>query len=410
MGNKFITIITALTLVLPAAAQTVSREHWVETMTRMARPVMKNLSQGTLDRNMPFESNSRDSTRRVASRLEAVGRTLCGIAPWLELGADDTPEGLLRGEFIEYARKGLANAVNPSSPDYLTFGRGISQSLVDAAFLAEGLLRARHNVWDRLDRQTQERLAEELRRTRTVKPNESNWLLFASIVEAALLDFTGKCDTARLVYGVNRFLNDGWYKGDGCFGDGMEFHFDYYNGIVIHPLLTDVLTVMRRHGLCTEDTYMTQTARLARYAAIQERMISPEGTYPVVGRSITYRFGVFHALAQAALMGVLPDRLAAQAAPALEAVLRRQLAGRDNFDEEGWLRVGFAGSQRRMGEKYINTGSVYMCMTVFLPLGIPADGAFWKGPFRPWTSLAAWNGMDVGADHALRDSKKGIKK
>lgn len=29
-------------------------------------------------------------------------------------------------------------------------------------------------------------------------------------------------------------------------------------------------------------------------------MISPEGSYPVIGRSITYRFGSFHALADAA--------------------------------------------------------------------------------------------------------------
>ena len=404
--NKIIALLFVLCNATAALAQKADRAYWVQTMERIARPVWENLSNATLDANMPFESTSRDSTRRVASRLEAVGRTLCGMAPWLELGEDTTSEGRLRGEFITMVTKGLREAVNPASPDYLTFGRGISQSLVDAAFLAEGLLRAPRQVWKRLDSQTQARLTAELKRTRTVKPNETNWLLFASTVEAALLEFTGQCDTARLRYGVNRFLNDGWYKGAGWFGDGAEFHFDYYNSLVIHPMLTDVLGVMLRHGLCDQATYHRQTRRLARQAAILERLISPEGTYPVVGRSITYRFGVFHALAQAALTGALPAKLVSQTGPALTAVIKRQAEAPGTFDADGWLRVGFAGSQPRMGEKYINTGSEYMCMAVFLPLGLPADNAFWSGPHRKWSSLRAWQGEDIGADHALRDSKE----
>ena len=43
---------------------------------------------------MPFESLSDEPLRRSVSYLEAVGRTVCGIAPWLELGPDDTQEGV----------------------------------------------------------------------------------------------------------------------------------------------------------------------------------------------------------------------------------------------------------------------------------------------------------------------------
>ena len=45
--------------------------------------------------------------------------------------------------------------------------------------------------------------------------------------------------------------------------------------------------------------------RAKRYAAIQERLISPEGTYPAIGRSIAYRTGAFHLLSQMALLGEL---------------------------------------------------------------------------------------------------------
>lgn len=88
------------------------------------------------------------------------------------------------------------------------------------------------------------KLVYELKRTRGIKPNESNWLLFASMVEAALLEFTGEYDSQRLYYGVNRFIDE-WYKGDAWYGDGAELHLDYYNSLVIHPMLTDVLSVMK---------------------------------------------------------------------------------------------------------------------------------------------------------------------
>lgn len=65
------------------------------------------------------------------------------------------------------------------------------------------------------------KLVYELKRTRGIKPNESNWLLFASMVEAALLEFTGEYDSQRLYYGVNRFIDE-WYKGDAWYGDGQN--------------------------------------------------------------------------------------------------------------------------------------------------------------------------------------------
>lgn len=374
------------------------RTFWVETMTRIAHPVLHNLAEGTLKQNMPYQSLA--PNRQRFSYLEAVGRTVCGIAPWLELGPDNTPEGQLRKQYIDMTVKGLSKAIDPSSPDYLIFGEP-SQPLVDAAFLAEGLLRAPKQLWGNLDEQTRQRMVTELKRSRVIKPNESNWLLFASIVEAALQEFTGECDTARLNYGVRKF-RDLWYKGDAQYGDGAAFHLDYYNSFVIHPMLTDVLAVMRKHNMPGHEFFDVQKKRLTRYAEQQERLISPEGTYPVVGRSIVYRVGVFHALGQAALMHLLPPSVTpAQVRCALTAVLRRQFASPANFDQNGWLTVGFTGDQIEISEPYINTGSTYLCLSGFLPLGLPVDDPFWAAPYAEWTNLKAWSGKKVQADHSL---------
>lgn len=381
---------------------TADRKVWVDALVKVADPILTNLAAGTLKKNMPYETRNQDKNHQVVAYLEAVGRTICGIAPWLELGPDNTEEGRLREMYIDLTVKGLTNAVNPSSPDYLTFdGKSGGQPLVDAAFLAEGILRAPTQIWGRLDKKTQQRLVAEWKRSREITPGENNWLLFASTVEAALLEFTGDYDKDRLLYGVKRFRDD-WYKGDGWYGDGIELHLDYYNSLVIHPMLTEVLRVMKKHGIEGSDFLPDQEKRLGRYAAELERMISPEGTYPVIGRSIAYRFGSFHALADAAFLHLLPDNLSpAQVRCGLTSVISRQISAPGTFDGNGWLRIGYAGSQIQMGETYINTGSVYLCTAAFLPLGLPAEDPFWSAPARDWTSRKAWNGIDVGLDHAI---------
>lgn len=385
---------------VPLADGANDRLFWIETLTKLADPILTNLSNNTLKQNMPYESLGAD--RQSVSYLETFGRLLCGIAPWLELGVDNTPEGQLRAKYINLAVKSLKNAVNPASPDYMVFGEPY-QPLVDAAFLAQGLLRAPTQLWGNLDTEAQEWLITELKRSRNIKPWENNWLLFASTIEAALLEFTGACDVERMTYGIRKF-RDEWYKGDGLYGDGPAFHMDYYNSFVIHPMLTDVLVVMRKHALEGSDFLDTQLKRHTRYAEQLERFISPEGTFPVVGRSIVYRFGVFHALSQACLMNILPEKVKpAQVRCALTAVMKRQLKSPDNFNEKGWLRVGFAGKQINMSETYINTGSVYLCASALLPLGLPLSHPFWSEPFTEWTNLKAWNGKEVSADSALKD-------
>lgn len=411
--QKILSVITTL-LLLASCGQNTSekpqqtngaqdREFWLETMDKIARPVIENLANGTLRQNMPFESLSDDPLRKEVSYLEAFGRTMCGIGPWLSLGPDDTPEGKLREEYIEMCCKALTNAVNPDSPDHLCFDNRHTQPLVDAAFLAQGVLRAGDQIWSRLDEQTKANYIRELKTSRSIKPYESNWLLFASMVEAAILEYTGECDEERLIYGVRRFMQDGWYKGDGHYGDGPQFHMDYYNSLVIHPMLTDVLYSMMKFDLVLDGPYYTQLAREQRYATVLEKYISPEGTFPVVGRSIVYRTGPLHALAHTVLLGNLSEKISeGQVRAAMTAVIKRQFASPENFNGE-WLTIGFAGHQINMSEAYINTGSSYLCLAAFLPLGLPADHSFWTCEPQDWSSKKAWEGVDIGADKAYKE-------
>ena len=82
------------------------------------------------------------------THLEAVGRLLAGVAPWVELGGDATAEGRAREALADLARRAIDRGVDPASPDFFNFNRG-GQPLVDAAFLAQGLLRARRALIER---------------------------------------------------------------------------------------------------------------------------------------------------------------------------------------------------------------------------------------------------------------------
>ncbi|HWB93870.1 MAG TPA: DUF2264 domain-containing protein [Puia sp.] len=376
------------------------RQYLVGALVRIADPVLENLSKGELHHRMPIEAADM-SKRSYSTHLEAFGRLLAGMAPWLELGPDASPEGQLRKKYIDLAVASIKNAVDPASPDFMNFCQG-RQPLVDAAFFAQALLRAPVQLWGRLDTTTKKRTLDALRSSRVITPSYTNWLMFSATIEAALLRYGGECDKMRLDYAIRQFMS--WYKGDGAYGDGPEFHWDYYNSFVIQPMLLETLQVLQQADPKNKDNqfYDDVFKRSQRYAAVQERMVSPEATYPPIGRSLAYRFGVFHLLAKMALLHALPKELAPQQVrAALYAVIHKSLEAPGTFDSQGWLRIGLYGHQPGIGESYISTGSLYLCSEAFLPLGLPPGDPFWQGPDQHWTSWKIWHGEDIHTDHAL---------
>ncbi|MBC8035221.1 MAG: DUF2264 domain-containing protein [Chitinophagaceae bacterium] len=379
-----------------------NRNYWVSTLLKIADPVLTNLSRGRLKASMPVELNPGNKSNRSAyTHLEAFGRLLAGMAPWLELGADNTEEGKQRARYIQLTRKSLAMATDPASPDYMKFkGADYDQSIVDAAFLAQALLRAPTQLWEPLDAGTKANVLNALQLSRNIKPHDNNWLLFMAMIETFLLKAGADSNKEKIDFAVKKHME--WYKGDGVYGDGAHFHYDYYNSFVIHPMLIDILRILDTAGKDSAGYYKTVLARGVRYAALQERMISPEGTFPVTGRSLAYRFGAFHSLAQISLMRQLPAEIKpAQVRGALSAVISRMVEARGTFDRNGWLTIGFAGHQPSVAENYISTGSLYLCSVGMLPLGLPPSDPFWANPPAEWTSVKAWKGIDFLPDHAI---------
>lgn len=380
------------------------RELWAGILYQMAAPVLSNMSEGKLQENMLVElSPTWDGRDKRVTYMECFGRLMAGLAPWLSLPDDDTAEGIQRKQLREWALKSYAQSVDPESKDYLLW-RKEGQPLVDAAYIAESFLRGYDALWVPLDDLTKQRYIAEFQQLRRVDPPYTNWLLFSSTVECFLKKAGAQTDYYRITSALRKV--DEWYVGDGWYSDGEDFAFDYYNSFVIHPMYVECLEVMTNGGKqniwnVKGGNFPNALKRMQRFGMILERFVSPEGTFPVFGRSITYRTGVLQPLALLSLRGWLPKELpVGQVRAAMTAVIQRMFGDNRNFNAEGYLTLGFNGSQPNISDWYTNNGSLYLASLAFLPLGLPADAPFWTDAPQLWTSKKAWGGEDFPKDHA----------
>lgn len=84
----------------------------------------------------------------------------------------------------------------------------------------------------------------------------------------------------------------------------------------------------------------------------------------------------------------LPKELTnGQVRAALTKVMHRMWDKGDNYNEKGFLNIGFCGHQPQVADWYTNNGSEYMASLCFMPLGLPANDAFWTDAAQPWTQV-----------------------
>ena len=383
------------------------RDYWVGQAYKMARPVLENMAHGKLQQNMLTEfSPSFDNRNRKVVFMETFGRLMAGIAPWLALPDDGSDEAKQRKQLRDWALASYRNAVDPSSPDYLCWGVS-DQNLVDAAYIAESFLRAYDTLWQPLDSLTKRRYFQEFQRLRRIDPPYTNWLLFASTIESFLAKAGGGCDNFRVNMACRKV--EEWYVGDGWYADGPVFAFDYYSSYVFHAMYLETLQAMIDAKVNTRIDYNKYfdraLKRAQKYAIILERFISPEGTFPVIGRSTPYRLAAMQPLALLAWYQKMPKELSnGQVRAALTQVMHRMFDHQNNYNQKGFLTIGFCGSQPETADWYTNNGSLYMTSLSFMPLGLPANHPFWTDAPQPWTQVKAWNGKTFPKDHRWGDN------
>ncbi|HEU5066701.1 MAG TPA: DUF2264 domain-containing protein [Sphingomicrobium sp.] len=400
-----------------AASQQVSRQEALPSgredrafmlgiLEKMALPVLERMASGRLRREWkPEVSPTWDGRPIEVAYLEAFGRLMDGIAPWLALPDDDCGEGRLRRRIRDLALESYVRSVDPKSPDRLAW-EGHPQALVDSAYFTSALLRAPTALWKPLDGATKQRIVGVIKGLRRVSPPYQNWLLFASMNEAFLFFAGEDWDPMRVDLTVKLFSGN-WYAGDGWYQDGEVFHFDYYNSYVIHPMLVRVLETFLKSGsefnnLKPDVEFERALKRMQRFGEHLERMIGPDGAYAAIGRSLTYRTAAHQVLGMLAWRDWLPKSLSpAQVRAATVAAQRRIFAHPSNFDSRGFLTIGFTRAQPSLGDWYSDTGSMYIASESLVALGLPPNAPFWTLPGEPWTMRLAYSGQDFPKDYPV---------
>jgi hypothetical protein len=379
------------------------RAYMVDLLARMAGPVLGPMSQGKLQSVFQLElSPTWDGRNPKVGYLEAFGRLIGGIAPWLALPDDASPEGRLRTRLRDQALASYAHSVDPASPDYLLW-RAEAQPLVDSAYFTNALMRAPKQLWEPLDATTKRRVVAEIKGLRRVSPPYTNWLLFAAMNEAFLLSIGEEWDPVRIDLAVRK-MNE-WYVGDGWYADGPHFHFDHYGSYVIHPMLVEILEVLQATGakfnsLDAKALLEQANRRMQRFGEHLERLIGPDGSYAPIGRSLTYRTAVFQPLGLLAWRKRLPKTLPeGQVRAATVAAQRAVFRFPSNFDEKGYLTIGFTGHLPKLGDWYSNAGSMYIASESLIALGLPASDSYWTAPAASWTSRKAFAGEEFPKDY-----------
>lgn len=407
MRNKMKIVLAMIIAIFVAApmqakkktVEKTDRQVWADLCYKISQPVLENMSKGNFQKDFPLELSPKwDGRDTKVAYLETFARLMAGISPWLALPDDGTPEGKQRKQLHEWAIQAYKNAVDPNSPDKITWLTNTSQPLCDASYLVESFMRAPEATWGQLDEVTKKRYIEGLKSLRTIRPAYNNWLLFRAMVEVFFMSIGEDVDEYALSVGLQKMSE--WYLSDGWYSDGPEYAMDYYNSYVMHPMMVEVVEMCKKHKFSTPISLDLAVKRMNRFNTILERFISPEGAYPAVGRSLIYRMGAFQTLAMSAWKYGLPKDLTnGSVRSALTCVMKRMFAVEGNFDDKGYLRLGFAGHQPNLANYYSDNGSLYMTSLVFMPLGLPADHPFWTAPAEPWTSQKAWSGQEFPEDY-----------
>lgn len=145
-----------------------TRDLWVNTLERIARPVLSSIKNETFKETFPVGVED----RRPFAHLEGFSRLLMGISPWLEKKQINEGEEEKREKYANYARHGLTTITDPKSKNYLNIYTDTiySQSLVELAFLSQALLRAKNELWEKLDEKAKENLVRYLKEGKKIIP------------------------------------------------------------------------------------------------------------------------------------------------------------------------------------------------------------------------------------------------
>jgi hypothetical protein len=293
---------------------------------------------------------------------------------WLGQAANPTtvPSDTGPVDILELTARGLLDATDPGGAWWWGDIGDRDQRIVEAAEIATCLWLGRSRLVDALGREGVQRVLDWLARVDGKDVYDDNWVLFPAIAAAVRRWFGRSMTDAVIDHGIDAMLDR--YRGDGWYADGGGHAFDQYTGWAVHWHL---LLWSRIDGDRRPRTRALIERRFRTYLGGIAPMFAADGSRPLFGRSLGYRFAAAAPFALAAWLGL--DAVSHDLARRIMGgTVRRHLADGALDPATGWFRRGVAGERPDVLEGYVSAGASAWAAHAFLALGLPADAPFWQ--------------------------------
>lgn len=347
-----------------------SKEDFQRLMLSVLEPLKPYYSREKAELILGVTATNYD---RKAEGMEAFSRPLWGLVPFWAGGGEETG-------FEEIYRKGLKAGTDPGNPEFWGGFHAFDQKFVEMAAIAYGLILTPQKLWDPLSESGKELLSSWLYGINDYDLPVCNWILFAVLVNVALMKRGRKYDSKKLeIYlkGVEEFyLGDGWYQ------DGDSGQKDYYVSFAIHFYCLFYASVMEKED---PERCRNYKERAMLFGKTFIYWFDEEGAALPFGRSLTYRFAQVSFWSACLMAGVYPFSVGV-----IKGLIVRHLQDwmkKPIFDRDGILTIGYGYPDLIMGERYNGPGSPYWAMKTFAFLQLPDDHEFWTAVPAPLPPL-----------------------
>lgn len=349
-----------------------SRDHWVELLGSLTAAFVTSSARS----GSPARPRLPGSDGGLVNGLEGFARMSVAWGAWLGLGANGpsvpTSDGLVDVE--QLVVRGLLDGSDPSRPWWWGEIGDRDQRIVEAAELATALWLGRSRLAPALGPNGLRQIFGWLAQVHGRDVFDDNWVLFPSLVATVERGFGRSVPDAAIDAGIDITLDR--YRGDGWYTDGPGEAFDAYTGWAVH---WDLLLWSRIDGNRRPRIRTLVEKRARGYLRGLVPQFAADGSRPLFGRSLGYRFAAAAPYALAELLGL--DAVAPGLARRIgSATIKRHLELGAMDPATGWFRRGVGGERPEVCERYISAGASAWAAHVLVALGLPASAAFWTAP------------------------------
>jgi hypothetical protein len=311
--------------------------------------------------------------------LEGFARMSVAWGAWLGEPSNPTKVHTADGpvDILGLVVRGLLDGTDRSGSAWWGEVGDRDQRIVEAAELATGIWLGRRRLAAALGSEALGRVLDWLGGVDGRDVYDDNWVLFPSIVSAVRRSFGRPIADAQIDHGLEVMLAR--YRGDGWYADGGGHAFDQYTGWAVH---WHMLLWSRIDGDRRPRTRRLVERRFRTYLAGIAPMFAADGSRPLFGRSLGYRFAAAAPFSLAALLGI--DAVADDVSRRIAGgTVRRHLDDGALDPHTGWFRRGVAGERPEVLERYVSAGASAWAAHAFVALGLPAGAPFWRATEGP---------------------------